>query len=126
MMLVQKLFDELVSFNVIMDHGSVTKAAKVLSLHCSSLVRHIEKLESLLKIQLFDRTNKGYIANANAEALYNKTANFINQYNNIIADIQALDSKKKNKRLFVYVFLLLPLFILLNIFYLHYVRNYLK
>lgn len=58
------------SFGAVVEHGSLSSAARELGLSQPTLGRHIEALESSLGTSLFTRTIKGLEPNASAMPLY--------------------------------------------------------
>ena len=61
----------------IAEHRSFAAAAEAIGLTQSAVSLHIKSLENLLKIQLFDRSTRPALINANGKALVEKArANF--------------------------------------------------
>lgn len=58
------------SFGAVVEHGSLSAAARALGLSQPTLGRHIEALEQALGIKLFERTLQGLRANDTALRLY--------------------------------------------------------
>lgn len=54
-------WEEVKSFAVVADAGSVRRAAREMSVHHSTLIRRIDNLEHALGTRLFDRRPEGYV-----------------------------------------------------------------
>lgn len=60
-------WEEVKSFAVVADAGSVRRAAKALGVHHSTVSRRIDNLEYALGTKLFDRQPEGFVLNAAGE-----------------------------------------------------------
>lgn len=70
---------ELTTFIIVADQGSFLKASKELYITPASVMNQINKIESLVGVKLFERTNQGVILTAAGRSVYKDAKKIIKQ-----------------------------------------------
>ncbi|AXF57017.1 LysR family transcriptional regulator [Salicibibacter kimchii] len=97
-------------FKTIADEGQITRAAKKLHIAQPPLSQQLKLLEEELNVTLFERNGRSLILTESGETLYRKASYILNEIEDTMAEVQAVDSGAKgvlkigaNKSCFAYL-----------------------
>ena len=84
-------------FRTIVEQGSLNKAAEALYISRQGLTKIIRKLEQELGAQLFDVTGTGAVPTRFAEALYERSEDYIQFHQDFLSEVHKLKQKRTNE-----------------------------
>lgn len=84
--------DELLTFVLVAENGSLSKAASKLFLSKTAVMNHINNLEDSLRTQLFDRNNKGFLLTSEGEMFYHEAKHIIRSCDDAAEKVRALSN----------------------------------
>ncbi|WP_192483804.1 MULTISPECIES: LysR family transcriptional regulator [Cysteiniphilum] len=82
-----RCFNDLYTFNVVVQKTSFLEAAKALSTTHTTILRQVTKLEDSLKTKLFHRSNKGLELTYAGQELYQRTKKLYSDLSHVVDDI---------------------------------------
>lgn len=84
-------------FRTIVEQGSLNKAAEALYISRQGLTKIIRKMEQELGAQLFDVTGTGAVPTRFAEALYERSEDYIQFHQDFLSEVHKLKQKRTNE-----------------------------
>ena len=84
-------------FRTIVEQGSLNKAAEVLCVSRQGLTKIIRKMEQELGVQLFDVAGTGAVLTLFAEALYERSVDYIQFPQDFLSKVYKLKQKRTNE-----------------------------